>query len=129
MRDLLLRARLVVGTSNMEISRRHLADVKTWHNKACRTCSTIIFPHSTKQINHFTVILSLPLLSSFLKAWLNARNNSTRHRITLFHDVATFAERAGQTHATFSTFSRQHVDVYVPMQAPGTLQVDLARML
>ena len=53
MKDLLLRARVVVRTSNMKISRRHLADyVKTLHQKACRTCSTIIFLHSTNQIFH-----------------------------------------------------------------------------
>ena len=35
----------------MKISHRHLADcVKTLHQKACRTCSTIIFLHSTNQI-------------------------------------------------------------------------------
>ena len=51
MKDLLLRARAVVRTSNMKISRRHLADyVKTLHQKACRMCSTIIFLHSTNQI-------------------------------------------------------------------------------
>ena len=34
-----------------QISRRHLADYgKKLHKKACRTCSTIIFPHSTNQI-------------------------------------------------------------------------------
>ena len=50
-KDLLLRARVVVRTSNMKISRRRLADyVKTLHQKACRTCSTIIFHHSTNQI-------------------------------------------------------------------------------
>ena len=44
MKDLLLRACVVVKTSNMKISRRRLADyVKTLHQKACRTCSTIIF--------------------------------------------------------------------------------------
>ena len=59
-----------------------------------------------------------------LKAWPNARNISTQHLATLLHDVATYVERAGQTHTTFST---QHVDVYVP-QPPGTQQVDLARM-
>ena len=33
------------------ISRRHLADyVKKLHHSACRTCSTIIFSHSTNQI-------------------------------------------------------------------------------
>ena len=44
MKDLLLRSRVVVGASNMNISRRRL------QQKACRTCSTIIFPHSTNQI-------------------------------------------------------------------------------
>ena len=51
MKDLLLRACVVVRTSNMKISRRRLADyVQTLHQKACRTCSTIIFLHSTNQI-------------------------------------------------------------------------------
>ena len=51
MKDLLLRAPVVVRTSNMKISRRRLADyVKTLHQKACRTCSTIIFLHSTNGI-------------------------------------------------------------------------------
>ena len=51
-KDLLLRARVVVRTSNMKISRRCLADyVKKLHqNKACRTCRKTIFPHSTNQI-------------------------------------------------------------------------------
>ena len=48
MKDLLLRARVVVRTSNMKISRRRLADyVKRLHQKECRT---IIFLHSTNQI-------------------------------------------------------------------------------
>ena len=39
---------------NVKISRRRLADyVKTLHQKACRTCSTIIFLHSTNQIIDF----------------------------------------------------------------------------
>ena len=51
MKDLLLRAPVVVRTLNMKISRRRLADYfKTLHQKACRTCSTIIFLHSTNQI-------------------------------------------------------------------------------
>ena len=38
----------------MKISRRRLADyVKKLHQKACRTCSTIIFHHSTNQIIDF----------------------------------------------------------------------------
>ena len=56
-----------------------------------------------------------------LKALPNARNISTQHLATLLHDVATCVERAGLTHATFSTFSTQYVDVYVP-QAPGAQQ-------
>ena len=36
-------------------------------------------------------------------------------------------ERAGQTHATFSPFSTQHVDVYVP-QLQARNKVGLARM-
>ena len=51
MKDLLLQARVVVRTSNMKISRCRLADyVQTLHQKACCTCSTIIFYHSTNQI-------------------------------------------------------------------------------
>ena len=51
MKDLLLRAPVVVRTSNMKIPRCRLANyVKTLHQKACRTCSTIIFLHSTNQI-------------------------------------------------------------------------------
>mgnify|MGYP007094317685 CR=1 FL=1 len=49
--DLLLRAPVVFRTSNMKILRRRLAEyVKTLHQKACRTCSTIIFFHSTIEI-------------------------------------------------------------------------------
>ena len=52
MKDLQLRARVVVGTSNMNILRHHLADVyvKKSHQKACRTCKAIVFSHSTNQI-------------------------------------------------------------------------------
>ena len=44
-----------------KISRRHLADyVKKMHQKAWRTCSTIIFLHLTNQsIDCFTVVVSL----------------------------------------------------------------------
>ena len=50
-KDLLLRARVVVRTSNIKISRRRLVGyVKTLHQKACRTCSTTIFLHSSNQI-------------------------------------------------------------------------------
>ena len=42
---------VVIKTLNLEISRRRLADnVKELYQSACRTCSTIIFPHSTNQI-------------------------------------------------------------------------------
>ena len=48
MNDLMLRARVVVRTSNMKISRRRSADyVKKLHQKAY---STIIFTRSTSQI-------------------------------------------------------------------------------
>ena len=48
MENLLLRCSVVVRTSSMTISRRHLADyVKNLYQKAC---CTIIFPHSTNQI-------------------------------------------------------------------------------
>ena len=51
MKDLLLRACVVVITSKMNISRGRLADyVKTFHQKACRTCCTIIVLNSTNQI-------------------------------------------------------------------------------
>ena len=39
------------SSCRQKISRRRLADyVKTLHQKACRTCSTIIFLHSINQI-------------------------------------------------------------------------------
>ena len=42
---------VVVKTVNLEISRCHLAGyVKEFYLSARRTCSTIIFPHSTNQI-------------------------------------------------------------------------------
>ena len=69
---------------------------------------------------------SIVLLET-LKAWPNARSISTQHLATLLHDVATCAQRGGQTHATFPSFSTQHVNVHVP-QAPGEQEVDLTRM-
>ena len=49
--NFLLQARVVVRTSNMKISRRHLAEyVKKMKQKACRTFSTIIFPLSINEI-------------------------------------------------------------------------------
>ena len=50
MNDLLLWVRVVMRTSEMKIWRRRLADyVKKLHQKACRACTTIIFPRSTNQ--------------------------------------------------------------------------------
>ena len=47
MKDLRLRACVDVRSSNMKIPQRRLADyVKFFYQKACCTCSTIIFPHS-----------------------------------------------------------------------------------
>ena len=46
-----MRVRVVVETSNLQISRHRLAGyVMKSHQKACRTCSKIIFSHSTNQI-------------------------------------------------------------------------------
>ena len=51
MKDLLLCVHVVIKTLNLEISRCHLARYVTeLYKSACRTCSTIIFPHSTNQI-------------------------------------------------------------------------------
>ena len=51
MKDLLMTAHVFFRTSNVNISRRHLADyVKIFHQKACLKCSTIAFHYSTNQI-------------------------------------------------------------------------------
>ena len=51
---------VVVRTSNMKVSRHRLADyVKTLQQKACRTCSTIIFLHSTNQIIDLCVVVDV----------------------------------------------------------------------
>ena len=51
MEDLLLRARVVIRTSKVKIPGRCWTDyVKNLHQKACGTCSTIIFPRSVNQI-------------------------------------------------------------------------------
>ena len=45
-----LRVRLVIQALNLKISRCRLADyVKEFYLCACRTCSTIIFPHLSNQ--------------------------------------------------------------------------------
>ena len=54
MKYLLLGARVVVRSSNVKISGRPVADyVKKLRQKACRTCSTIIFPRLTNEIIDF----------------------------------------------------------------------------
>ena len=62
-----------------------------------------------------------------LKGWANARNISTQHLAKLLRDVATCVEWGGRTHAKFSSFSTQHVNVHVP-QSPGAQEVDLVSM-
>ena len=59
--DLGLRARAVVRISNMKISRRHLAKyVKKLHQKACRSCSTVNFLHSTNQSSICGLVVPTP---------------------------------------------------------------------
>ena len=49
--NLLLRARVVVKTLKTENSTSSFGRLRQkLHQKACRTCSTIIFPHSTNHI-------------------------------------------------------------------------------
>ena len=51
MKDLLLRARVCHQHLKTKISYRRLADfIEKLHQKACRTCSMSIFPHSAIQI-------------------------------------------------------------------------------
>ena len=48
-----------------KIARRRLADyVKNLHQEACRTCSTIIFLHSTNQIIEFCAVVAVPVIIS-----------------------------------------------------------------
>ena len=59
LKDLLLRAPVVVRTTKMNISRRYLVDyVKKLYQKECRTCSTIIFPHSANEIIHLWLVVA-----------------------------------------------------------------------
>ena len=65
MKDFLLRACIVVRTSNMKNSRHCLADcVKTLHQKACRT---IIFPRSTHQSLICGVVAAAEVVISYIK--------------------------------------------------------------
>ena len=50
MKDLLLQAHVVIRTSNGKLSRHLAHHVTKLHQKVCRTCSMIIFPHSVNQI-------------------------------------------------------------------------------
>ena len=56
MKDLLLRVRALVGTSNLRISRRYLADyVKEMYlilKRAARAACTIICPYITNHIKY-----------------------------------------------------------------------------
>ena len=63
MKDLLLCVHVVLKTLNLEISRCHLADyVKELYSSACRTCSTIISPHSTNQVIFFYVVVAVAVV-------------------------------------------------------------------
>ena len=68
MKDLLLCVHVVIETLKLEISHCHLADyIKEFYLSACRTCSTIILPHSINQIIFWSLLsLSLSCLSSQL---------------------------------------------------------------
>ena len=78
MKDFLLGARVVIRTSNMEFSRRRLADyVKTLKQRACRTCSTIVFLHSTNQVIDLWRCrwrCRCQILNSLLFCWVRDRN-------------------------------------------------------
>ena len=91
MKDLLLRARVVVKTSNMKISRRHLPDyVKTLHPKACCTCSTNIFLHSTNQIIDCGVVDDVAVVKSkrnFIHQWRERQRQRHKLRIWLVERV------------------------------------------
>ena len=45
--------------ANTDLLGRLADNIKTLHQKVCRTCNTIVFPHSTNQIGHFRVHHSL----------------------------------------------------------------------
>ena len=64
MKDLLLQARIVVRTSNVKISRRHLVDyVKKLRQRACRTCSAIIFLEPIKSLICGVVVVVAVVIS------------------------------------------------------------------
>ena len=72
MKDLLLRARVVVRISKMKISRRRLPGyVKTLHHKACRTCSTarIFFSIQPIKLLIFGVVVDVAAVKSWTTYW------------------------------------------------------------
>ena len=83
MKDLLLCVHVAVKTSrlDLEISCCHLVDyAKELYLHACRTCSTIIFPHSTYQIIVFwRRRCRCPRLSS-LRSLLRGRSDGENTR-------------------------------------------------
>ena len=95
MKDLLSRARVVVRTSNMKISRRRLADyVKNVHHKACRTCSTIIFPRSTNRIIDLWRCCRRRFVNSLL--FVNVNDCRTRKHYPIKLLVEALFVRTGQ---------------------------------
>ena len=83
MKDLLLCIHVVIKTLNLEISRCHLARYVTeLYKNACRTCSTIIFPHSTNQIIVFWrhhCRWCRPCLSSLIGSLRNHDDNGNKN--------------------------------------------------
>ena len=67
-----LRQRRLCLSSLMKISRGRLTGLgKKLHQKACRTCSTIIFPHSTNQIIYcgVVVVVVIPFVGAKAPYW------------------------------------------------------------
>ena len=85
-KDLLLRVRVVVRTSNMEIPRRHLSNyVKELHWKACRRSSTTIFFPFTNHIIHLWCRRFLnPLLMYLHSAELSLSGSDKKCKYFLF---------------------------------------------
>ena len=77
----------------MKISRRRLADhIKTLHQKACCTCSTIVFPHSTNQIIdlwRFFWRCRREIFNSLIRM----RGRSNNHKIVTISQMFLFKER------------------------------------
>ena len=99
MKNFLLRARVVVRTSNTKISRRRLADyVKILHQKVCCMCSTIIFPHSTNQI---------------IDLWrCRCRSQILNSLITFFDAARTFTREAKRRYMWRCDFSWHYLNPF-----------------